>query len=719
MLTYVINTSENKTFDSDQLFKLVGYNKICWMNCALNELEKCAEEICERQTSLSADDFRVAVLVDFYGFDRVRNIYGENGYHEETGVDLSLYFPFLEAYIIDHLFTNIRKKELIIQERHIFYVQNGKHDDFNIVSNELHQLRTILEPDEDSVTDIVTIKVLKNDIIREKEQKKEAEVDCKIINEEEKERIRRKFEELKAGFESQCEKELEKLIKAEMQKKQEIEDEKEKCEFTKENELLEYVDAPRKCYSRYKLYCTPTLSLDFKMSDYPYSDQQGLCFEDFCRAFKQREVQRKDIKRHYYYAAFGSGIAKAALDNLSLSLYLIKMYEREEIVKENESVVIQRIEPECLKSLLITSWNKICSARAIAINNGSKYYDLKDYATKEILKDKQTAKKEDRLEARYDARKEANNLSIENLYKEICDITNQEGELLSESDKKQLDKMMADYLIKRDKTTEEADESEFNLLKEECKMISQCPSYNDYEQAIAFKKEKIAQILESTINIDIKEKNFGDCKERADKAFKEYTFAKKSIGKSYFADLSLWILSMLVIMVPFLAIKNFNFTIGVLFLLTAVLLTVIYLFSFVIRVLPLVKRMRKEKARLKNCYIDCKKKQREILFNYKHRYNTELEQIEHLRYDLRNITKLYHYNIAKNRNIEQHRNMLEIVENHLSAMLNNLGVEPTVVRYKDLAQEFNLNKSYMSNENRIYKIFSIDAIENLFVDKER
>ena len=63
--------------------------------------------------------------------------------------------------------------------------------------------------------------------------------------------------------------------------------------------------------------------------------------------------------------------------------------------------------------------------------------------------------------------------------------------------------------------------------------------------------------------------------------------------------------------------------------------------------------------------------------------------------------------------------MLEVVENHLSAMLNNLGVEPTVVRYKDLAQEFNVNKSYMSNENKIYKIFSIDAIENLFVNKER
>ena len=202
-------------------------------------------------------------------------------------------------------------------------------------------------------------------------------------------------------------------------------------------------------------------------------------------------------------------------------------------------------------------------------------------------------------------------------------------------------------------------------------------------------------------------------------AFKEYSFAKKSIGKSYFADFGLWLLSMVVIMIPFLAIKSFNFEIGVIFILTAAVLTGIYILSFVIRIFPLIKRMRKEKAHIKNCFIECRKKQKEILFNYEHRYNTELVQIEHLRYDLRNLTKLYYYNIAKNRNIEQHRNMLEVVENHLSAMLNNLGVEPTVVRYKDLAQEFNVNKSYMSNENKIYKIFSIDAIENLFVNKER
>lgn len=62
--------------------------------------------------------------------------------------------------------------------------------------------------------------------------------------------------------------------------------------------------------------------------------------------------------------------------------------------------------------------------------------------------------------------------------------------------------------------------------------------------------------------------------------------------------------------------------------------------------------------------------------------------------------------------------MLEIVENKLSAMLNNLGVEPIIVKYNDLSDEFDVNKSYMSNDNKIYKIFSIETIENLFDDNK-
>ena len=54
MLTYVINTSENKTFDSDRLFDLAGYHKIHWMNCSLSEIGECARTIHEKQNILGA-----------------------------------------------------------------------------------------------------------------------------------------------------------------------------------------------------------------------------------------------------------------------------------------------------------------------------------------------------------------------------------------------------------------------------------------------------------------------------------------------------------------------------------------------------------------------------------------------------------------------------------------------------------------------------------------
>ena len=71
MLTYVINTSENKTFDSSKLFELAGYSKIRWLQCSLNDIQKCVLHISEKQNSIIADDFRIAVIVDFYGFDKM------------------------------------------------------------------------------------------------------------------------------------------------------------------------------------------------------------------------------------------------------------------------------------------------------------------------------------------------------------------------------------------------------------------------------------------------------------------------------------------------------------------------------------------------------------------------------------------------------------------------------------------------------------------------
>lgn len=730
MLTYVINTSENKTFDSDQLFKLVGYNKICWMNYSLDEMEKCAEEICERQTVLGADDFRIAILVDFYGFDRVRNFYGTDGYAPiERGVDLSLYFPYIEAYIVDHLFFAIRKKELVVKERHIFYIQNGKHEGFNVVSNEVKQLSYILEPDENSLTGVTTVKVPLEQLEQEKKELDERAAAERVISEQERQEYREDFQKRMEEYaqlrEDLADEKVKKKIIDEQKKKEELlQQEADALEAKQLKEEAErnkeecFVDVPKKCYSTFKLHCTETLSLDFTMKDYPYTNKAGLTFDEFYRAFKQRESQHYGIKRHHYYASFGSGKAKAAFDNLSLSLYLIKMYEREERIMETDEVVIGRINPDNLKDMLITSWNKICSARTIALNNSSKYYDIKQFGVNEEGRKRADKEKSAIKDHAIEARKEIKGASAEDIYAKICQITKESTDGMTSEDKAEMDKLVKEYLRERDNTKESSDDVEFENTKEDCKKIDQCPSRNDYEVVVGKKKEKIAQVLRDTMSVEYSNKDYTEKRKEADEAFAEYTQAKRSMGKNIMVDVAIWLLSMVIMMVPFMAISGFDFSSVTMYVLTAATLTGLFILSFLIRVLPLITKMNSAKAKLTRDYIECRKQQRAAMVGYELRYKEELIEIEHLRYEIRNITRLYNYNLAKNKNIEQHRQMLEIVENKLSAMLNNLGVEPVVVRYRDLSEEFNVNKSYMSNENRVYKIFSIDTIENLFDRKE-
>ena len=128
MLTYVINTSENKTFDSSKLFELAGYSKIRWLQCSLNDIQKCVLHISEKQNSIIADDFRIAVIVDFYGFDKIRIPYGRRGFANDEGVDMSLYMPYIEVYLLDNLILKLENKDLYASDFEIYYVQNEKSE---------------------------------------------------------------------------------------------------------------------------------------------------------------------------------------------------------------------------------------------------------------------------------------------------------------------------------------------------------------------------------------------------------------------------------------------------------------------------------------------------------------------------------------------------------------------------------------------------------------
>lgn len=718
MITYVINTSENKTLDSDQLFKLGGYNKIRWMNYGLNELEKCADEICEKQTILGADDFRIAILVDFYGFDRVRSVYGSQGYSPiESGVDLSVYFPLLEAYIVDHLFSGIQRKELFVREKHIFYIQDDNHDSFNVIDNLEDQIKYILEPEESSVTEVITLKVPHSELENSRKAQEEKEESKREMTEDERQAVISEYNEKFRELTSLREEELiERQRELDKKKKDELENAD--LEHNMQTEEI-YVDVPCKRYSDFRLYCTKSLSLDIRLTDYPYTNKKGLTFHEFYLAFKQRESQYNGITRYHFRASFGSGAAKAAFDNLSLSLFLIKLYERDEPIKERSEFVVDNLEPEKLKNMLVTAWNKICSAKSIALNNSSLYYDIRTLAGKkeDPVKSFSDEKSNAEMSTRSKAHDELKELSPEQIIAEICKMTSESADTFSERDKQELDELMTAYLKQRDDTKETTEEYEFRAIKEDCQTTSQCPSRNDYENVIAKKKEAIADLLGKTIKIEYLNKDYTQQKKESQTAYDDYTYAKHALGASLFGDILLCVFMLVVMLAPFVAIGGSGFEAVGFYVLTALLFAGLFLLAFFIKILPLISKLNDAKRRLRNCYVDCRVKQDLAILNYKSRYEHELIKIENLRYELRSITRLYKYNLAKNKNIEEHRQMLETVENRLSAMLNNLGVEPVVVRYKNLEDEFDVNRSIMSNYNKIYKIFSIDAIESLFEGK--
>ena len=90
--------------------------------------------------------------------------------------------------------------------------------------------------------------------------------------------------------------------------------------------------------------------------------------------------------------------------------------------------------------------------------------------------------------------------------------------------------------------------------------------------------------------------------------------------------------------------------------------------------------------------------------------------MENIHYELAELAILYEANREINRHIEEHREMLERVRDVLLGMLTSMQVahkaEGDVALDDD---EFKLNESFRMN--RIYKVFTIDVIEDIFEER--
>ncbi len=694
MLTYVINTSENRTLDSDRLFDLAGYNKIRWMNCRLDEVDSCAQYIYEKQNVLGADRFRIAVLVDFFNFDRIRTPYGRKGYRPDEGVDISVYMPYIEIYLMDNLVNYLENRELHPFDFEVYYIQNSKLERYDFLNNSLFQLR----------------QVLSGDPLPEELSYLQDEADKQRLEAEQ--RIR--------DFECSVEE-----PKKKKRRSKDSEDEIPEDEKPIEQDSLPVLPDDNFVHPSFTLYCTKNVSLNFNLVDYPYG-AEALTLPEFAKLFNDRAGKKYELRRHYYISSYGGGYARAAFDTLSLSLHLIHVYEREETPGDDMELEINRIDPEKLKDVLVNAWNKVCLARNVSKGNNSVYYSLRDnlHIDDESLKAKEGATMAELLTFQNSQEKE--NLSSEQLYKKVCYYSNRSEEQLAADNRAEFDRLMNEYLRHRD-DTKEIDitlDLETKIRENSLVTTSQFPSEEDYLHLVAEKEQEISEKFDSVLSSTIREMDYSEEKKRADIAFEKYTRAKAFTSKSIIGDIVFLILTMLSFVGPYYALQLTNSHVGsaeagILALQCLGLFGSVFVGALLIQIIVLSIIMGKAKKELRACYADCFDKECESLSQIRKRFREDLLYIERARYELRQLRQLYEMNLAKDENIKCHRNLLEDLEDKLGSMLNSLDVDPVLDPDDTVSGEFDITKPIKARENKVYRIFSLETIEKLFIRKGR
>ena len=477
-------------------------------------------------------------------------------------------------------------------------------------------------------------------------------------------------------------------------------------------------------YGTYSLHCTPTVSLELNVEDYPYGTAyRYMNFEDFYDAFKRRMGRFSQIRRHFYKTSLGGGAARSAFDTLSLSLYLIHLYEREED-SPSEDLEIDRLSPTVLKEVLVTAWGKVALARNVALINQSQYYSLK------VGREHTETVKEEAVSMEDAVRKERQSLppsvlneklSVDEMCRRITRYVAKQAEGFNDEDRKQFDEIMDAYLNKRDNTRENdyADSDFFN--PNYVSMTERCPSEDEFEHVLQKRRENLSNLFEKTLKAEYIQVDFTEEKERAQDAYNDYCKAKSCMSRNIIGDIIFLILSLAIMFVPYYVLQlkstylEFYQALPLIGTLCAVFAG-LFILAFLLQMLPLARKLERAKGRLKECYLDCCAKKQYSFSALKARYETDLICIEEERYELRQIKNLHEANKLKEKHVILHREMLENVQDRLSSMLNNLDVEPVYNANESVKDELDISKSFLAKENKIYHVFSIETIEKMFAD---
>lgn len=670
MLTYVINTSENKVLKTDLLFELVGYNKISWMRSPLSAIEDCAGEIVKRQQPMTAGEYRVVVLVDFLAFEKT--LYPEDYPISEY---LAIYKSLIEIYLHDHLYTPLRRAQLGFDGLEVFYIQYSEKNTIRENAAEKEHLAQLLGLDEEA-TRIM------------KAKRAERLPESPVLEKSEK-GDKKGAKKSEADADAQVE------------------------------------TVPMATYETFTMKYTGG-SLMFRADEFCKDLEEDVTvatFDTFYRNFPE--------KYDLAYRAFGSrsrtyvastasarSESRAAFDNLNLSLALIRAYEQEvEIVVDTRDDVVDvpKMNKERFFDTLRHSYGKVQSAleyvRQHGNANGFYMLETRETTTDDICSDVMSDSEKMAVVAA------AKGTSFEKRYQKIRELASVPPGTKSEEEKVELASYMSKYKQTRDDMRKDTVEDARVILKG-AKKQSKYPSGLEYENAVEKKKTTMRRILKAAINADYDGADYTKEFAEANDARDKYLSGKARIEKYIRTNIVCFFLVMIAMLVPYFVFQARESKFGAMILLSIALAVFggVFILSAFLHVIPILRDIHSAKQAMVELHETCLLKQRQSIYRLKKRYLDYLPAVEKIHMELSELSILYEANREINRHIEEHREMLERVRDVLVGMLTSMQIAHKADGEATLDDdEFKINESFRMN--RIYKVFTIDVIEEIFEER--
>lgn len=675
MQTYVINTSENRNFDSNLLFSLARYEQIQWISCSLNKIKACAEEIFEKEDAkIPFRDYRVVVLVDFFNYPH--SVHSEN--NSSPGDYIEIYKFFIEHYLLTNLFEYLKKQDVPAKYCEIYYIQYTKYEPIFQNEKEREQAAQLFGME------------------KEAEYLKAMRLNLPVQNAKDAEKT---FEK-RPSFQLLC-------------------------------------SAPN---------AENPLTLDFPVLDITEDtaeESRKLNFFQFYDSYKNfhgNDAKKFPIIIHEPYETHGNNSVRAAYDTLTLSLYLIHLYERRDDISPDQRICSPN--PEILADLMIKAYQKIHSARKISRNdpqnNSFRYYPLTmDGEPRDTSKKIQPqeddfhiwlnpvqedifAKKDDHAQSREQAlqRQRQNGESIEKytysqLYQKTLYYINKQPDVMTADEIKRIDGYMYQYQKERDSSRDRTqDRKMLEMIPCDSPV---CPTEEEVNSLISSKKSSLREHLEKAIDAEYMQKNYSEEKKKADAINERYQYLLARLRGKRYLDLLTLLLAVLTPLISYIVIQHTDAYYSLLSVgLVSAFFTSVFICIFFLRIIPLKWEMRYLKQQMREVYEKCLSLYEESFEKLRERYESNLLEIEALRYDIRLIECLHEKNQEKNRHIEMNQIMLERVEDVLVGILNCFHYPHSEIKDVDIRDCFDIEKPFHDPSNTIYRIFSIETIDSIF-----